>query len=146
MRKQQRPLNNVITFVKDVINNSTELRIGCAGRVYFFETKQGVHKYPLIFCRVITSTPIAQNLLDGGEAWRDEVQVDVFTKSVEASARMAQVAFDAFNGAELPDGILSCRAEEIIPLFTNSDEVFQFSIRIFINHKIEQHQNKKGTK
>ena len=124
-------------FIESVLRENAEIRVATNGRIFAFTTAQGTHKYPFIWWQPITSEPIAQDLKSVGEAWRDEVQVDVFAGSVKAASRLADLVRKVFNNAPLSAPILSCDAAEIVPSYCDEDESIHYAVRVFVNHKIE---------
>ena len=114
-------MRSVEQFVASVLAGSREIQEATNGRVYAFTTTQGVHTYPLIWWRLISSNPTAQDLRSVGEAWQTEAQIDVFCKSVSAAAKLAEIVFAAFNTAQLTANILDARAVSIVPAYANED-------------------------
>lgn len=124
-------------FIESVLASSAEIQKATGGRVFAFATAQGTHKYPLIWWQTITSEPLAEDLKTVGEAWQDEVQIDVFAGSVAAAAQLADTVRKAFNNATLTDGILSSQSNQIIPSYCDEDETIHYAVRVFVNHKID---------
>lgn len=127
----------VEAFIESVLASSAEIQKTTGGRVFAFTTAQGTHKYPLIWWQTITSEPLAEDLKTVGEAWQDEVQIDVFAGSVAAASKLADTVRKAFNNATLTGGILSSRSNQVIPSYCDEDETIHYAVRVFVNHKIE---------
>ena len=123
-------------FVASVLASDERIQAATRGRVYPFTTKQGTHEYPIIFWHIVTDKTIDDDLYGIGQAWKSEVQIDVFTKDVSASANLAQVVCDAFNSAVLTDGILSSYSNEVVPSYADEDETIHYAVRVFINHTL----------
>lgn len=123
-------------FINATLAGSAQIQAATQGRVFRFTTAQGTHTYPMIWWRIITDSSLGDTLCDVGQAWKAEVQVDVFTKDVSASARLAAIVRDAFNNAVLPEGILDSYSNEVVPAYADEDETIQYAVRVFINHKI----------
>ena len=128
---------HVEDFIESVLAQNAAIQQATGGRMFAFTTEQGTHTYPFIWWQTITSEPIAKDLKTVGEAWRDEVQVDVFAGSVSAASKLADTVRQAFNNATLPDGILSSEADQITPSYCDEDESIHYAVRVFVNHKIE---------
>lgn len=124
-------------FIESVLRENAEIRVATSGRIFAFTTAQGTHQYPFIWWQPITSEPIAEDLKSVGEAWRDEVQVDIFAGSVSAASRLANTVRKAFNNAALSAPILSCESNEVVPSYCDEDETIHYAVRVFVNHKIE---------
>ena len=124
-------------FIESVLRENAEIRISTGNRIFGFTTPQGTHQYPFIWWQPITSEPISQDLKSVGEAWRDEVQIDVFAGSIDGASRLANTVRKAFNNAPLSAPILSCDAAEIVPSYCDEDESIHYAVRVFVNHKIE---------
>ena len=123
-------------FIESVLAQDAAIQQATGGRVFAFTTTQGTHTYPFIWWQTITSEPIAEDLKTVGEAWRDEVQVDVFAGSVAAASKLADIVRQAFNNAALPDTTLSIEANQIPPSYCDEDESIHYAVRVFVNHKI----------
>lgn len=126
---------SVFNFVAEVLKNKA-IQDATNGRVYSFITEQGEHYYPLIFWKVITSKPLAEDLNSVGETWQSEVQVSVFTQSATSTAKLSKLVQDAFNNATLTDGIYSSQANQIVPAYQSDDDCVMYAVRVFINHKL----------
>ena len=129
-------MNTLEEFVEKILNENETIQSIVSGRVYSFKTQQGTHTYPMIFWEVITDATLSDYLSGVGQARKAEVQVSVFTKSVSASAQLAKIVSDVFNAASVEGNILSCYSNEIVPTYCDEDETIQYSVRIFINHKL----------
>ena len=122
-------------FIESVLAAAAEIQQATGGRVFAFATAQGTHKYPLIWWQIITTQVIALELGGVGQAWQSEVQIDVFTRSVEASARLAQTVMNVFNSAVKTDGILSSYSDQVVPAYADEDETIHYAVRVMVNHK-----------
>lgn len=124
-------------FINQTLRNNVEIQKATNGRIYEFETEQGVHDYPIIFWKIISDNPISEDLFSTGEAWKCEVQVSVFARSSAISLRLADVVRGLFNRSKTYDEeILSSRANQVMPSFDSADSVIHSIVRVFINHKI----------
>ncbi len=126
-------MKKLLEYVASILAADSTIQSATQGRVYLYQTEQGVHEYPIIFWRVITQTPVAQDLSSVGEAFRAEIQIDAFAEDALASARLAQAVFDAFNNAPKSDGILDAYADEITPVYADEDETIKYSVRVIVN-------------
>lgn len=129
-------MNKLIDFIKSVLANNAEIQSYTAGRIFEFSTAQGTHAYPMILWSIISDKTLADYIDAIGEAWKAEVQIDIFTRSVEASAALGNIVLNAFNSAELTEGILSSYTNEYIPSYTDEDETYRYIIRVYINHTL----------
>lgn len=128
-------MNKLINFIKKTLNANADIVRATGGRIYAFTTAQGDHTYPLIWWQIITTQVMALELGGVGQAWQSEVQIDVFTRSVEASARLAQTVMNAFNSAVKTDGILSSYSDQVVPAYADEDETIHYAVRVMVNHK-----------
>lgn len=129
-------MKKLADFIASVLANNSEIQQATQGRIYPFTTEQGTHSYPLILWHVVTDKTIDDYLHGIGQAWKAEAQIDVFTRDVSASAKLAQTVCEAFNSAVLTEGILSSYSNETIPSYANEDETIHYAVRVFINHTI----------
>lgn len=129
-------MNKLIDFIKNVLANNAEIQSYTAGRIFEFSTAQGTHTYPMILWSIISDKTLADYIDAIGEAWKAEVQIDIFTKSVEASAALGNIVLNAFNSAELTEGILSSYTNEYMPSYTDEDETYRYIVRVYINHTL----------
>lgn len=127
-------MTNLLAFIASTLANNAAVRAAVGDRLYAFTTEQGDHTYPLIWWQIITTQAMALELCGVGQAWQSEVQVDVFARSVEAAASLAETVRDAFNAAQKTEGILSSYSNQVVPSYAEEDDTIHYAVRVVINH------------
>ena len=127
-------MTKLLAFVASTLANNAAVRAAVGDRLYAFTTEQGDHTYPLIWWQIITTQAMSLELCGVGQAWQSEVQVDVFARSVDAAASLAETVRDAFNAAQKTDGILSSYSNQIVPSYAEEDETIHYAVRVVVNH------------
>lgn len=127
-------MTNLLAFIASTLANNAAVRAAVGDRLYAFTTEQGDHTYPLIWWQIITTQAMALELCGVGQAWQSEVQVDVFARSVDAAARLAETVRDAFNAAQKTEGILSSYSNQVVPSYAEEDDTIHYAVRVVVNH------------
>lgn len=127
-------MTKLLAFIASTLANNAAVRAAVGDRLYAFTTEQGDHTYPLIWWQIITTQAMALELCGVGQAWQSEVQVDVFARSVDAAASLAETVRDAFNNAQKTAGILSSYSNQIVPAYADEDETIHYAVRVVVNH------------
>lgn len=127
-------MTNLLAFIESTLANNAAVRAAVGDRLYAFTTEQGEHTYPLIWWQIITTQAMALELCGVGQAWQSEVQVDVFARSVEAAASLAETVRDAFNAAQKTEGILSSYSNQVVPSYAEEDDTIHYAVRVVVNH------------
>ncbi len=127
-------MTNLLAFIASTLANNAVVRAAVGDRLYAFTTEQGDHTYPLIWWQIITTQAMALELCGVGQAWQSEVQVDVFARSVEAAASLAETVRDAFNAAQKTEGILSSYSNQVVPSYAEEDDTIHYAVRVVVNH------------
>ena len=127
-------MTNLLAFIASTLANNAAVRAAVGDRLYAFTTEQGDHTYPLIWWQIITTQAMALELCGVGQAWQSEVQVDVFARSVEAAASLAETVRDAFNAAQKTEGILSSYSNQVVPSYAEEDDTIHYAVRVVVNH------------
>lgn len=127
-------MTKLLAFIASTLANNAAVRAAVGDRLYAFTTEQGDHTYPLIWWQIITTQAMSLELCGVGQAWQSEVQVDVFARSVEAAASLAETVRDAFNAAQKTEGILSCYSNQVVPAYAEEDETIHYAVRVVVNH------------
>lgn len=127
-------MTKLLAFVASTLANNAAVRAAVGDRLYAFTTEQGDHTYPLIWWQIITTQAMALELCGVGQAWQSEVQVDVFARSVEAAASLAETVRDAFNAAQKTEGILSSYSNQVVPSYAEEDDTIHYAVRVVVNH------------
>lgn len=127
-------MTNLLAFIASTLANNAVVRAAVGDRLYAFTTEQGDHTYPLIWWQIITTQAMALELCGVGQAWQSEVQVDVFARSVDAAASLAETVRDAFNAAQKTEGILSSYSNQVVPSYAEEDDTIHYAVRVVVNH------------
>lgn len=124
----------LLAFIQSTLSENSAIRAAVGDRLYPFTTEQGDHTYPLIWWQIVATQNMAMELCGVGQAWQSEVQVDVFARSIEAAARLAETVRDTFNNVQKPDGILSSYSAQVVPAYADEDETIHYAVRVMVNH------------
>lgn len=127
-------MTNLLAFIASTLANNAVVRAAVGDRLYAFTTEQGDHTYPLIWWQIITTQAMSLELCGVGQAWQSEVQVDVFARSVDAAASLAETVRDAFNAAQKTEGILSSYSNQVVPSYAEEDDTIHYAVRVVVNH------------